>query len=292
MLGVFGLNRIFWMDVRPILLILERQVTVQPCLVRALMLARYLHAPLEILYPAQTIRAGSPEEERRLLTEESRYLAALQQSIQAPDVSLSVEAANTPLTDAVITKTRARAYALVIKTPWHRQSQFTHPTDWQLLQVCAAPLLLTEGRPWRPQPRFLAAVDLMSEHATVEPRAVLAATTALRQACSAELDLIYVQSEPAPVSPRMEQLSGEFDVSPTRLHVLPGRPADTLRQIVAMQGFDLLSVGGPAPSRAPLAAHQELPVAMALTGVACDLLSVPDSAAYSTGSSTGPRPAQ
>ena len=68
-------------DVGPILLILEPQVTVQPCLIRALMLARYLHAPLEILFPAQTLRAGSPHQEREMLEEEDRYLIGLQHSM-------------------------------------------------------------------------------------------------------------------------------------------------------------------------------------------------------------------
>jgi hypothetical protein len=272
------------MDVGPILLILEPQVTVQPCLVRALMLARYLRVSLEILYPAQTLRAGSPEQERRQLADEDRYLSALRDSIQAPDVAISIEATGARLGQVVLSKARRQSCALVVKTPWHRQSQHADPIDWELLQTCPAPVLLTEGRPWQPRPRFLAAVDVMSDDTTMEPGAVLGAIAELRQACGAELDVIYMQPEkappgagdqPDPVSLRMQQLRQEFALDPDRLHVLPGRPADTLRQTVALREFDLLTVGAPPSRRGSLKGRPELPMAMALTGIACDLLSVP-----------------
>ena len=259
-----------------ILVILEPQAPAQPCLPRAAVLARYLGARLDVLYPAQTHRGDSPLQAGEILAEEWDYLAALRRSIAGTDIEMSAGFANGPLAEAIADKIRSNRYAFVVKAPWRLHPERSDPMDWQLIASCSLPLLLTHGKPWQPRPKFLAALEGF-DSLPEGRRAVAETAAALQVACAAELHLVSVRPQGASPTgtPNSEQARG-LSVLPEHMHSLQGEPAAALRAFVAHQSFDVLVVG--ATSRrhlAPPVWGRPQGLAQSLTGIACDLLSVP-----------------
>jgi len=266
-----------------ILFVIERELPAQPCLGRALMMARYLRARLDILFHAGSPGDGIGAAQATKFGEEGRrYLDALLTTIVAPDVEIRSEvAAGTSLLDAILGQANERAPAMVIKRP--REAHLgRNRIDWQLMQACPAPLLLTDGRPWHPHARFAAAIDVMDSNPG-RPRVIAEAAAALRVACGAELALIYAQPENPQLQPPegespalacLRQLGEEFEVQPEHLHLLNGQAAGVLHRFVAERQYDLLVVGRPAPVRTLFLASRESPLAHSLTSVGGDLLIV------------------
>ena len=247
------------------------------------MMARYLHARLDILLCSQIQRrAASPTQARQWLEEEWQYMAALRRSIVAPDVEIGVDiASNETVSDAVVSRVRQKKYALVVKAPWHSQPGKLDPNDWQLMRRCPAPLLLTQGKTWQPQARFLVALDGLNTRSALKYEAVLEAASAMRVACGARLDLVDVEpvvarSEPAAASetPPLERLAQEFDIDVSHLHRLHGPVGDILRQFVTDREYDLIVVGAPTAVHVPWSASNDLALAGGLSSADCDLLTI------------------
>lgn len=265
-----------------VLLIIEPQAPSQPSLGRALMLARYLHARLDILCPQSSV-AGSPAQARKLLEEERQYTGALLQSIAAPDVDITIETAQGPLPGMLAAMTREKRSSIVIKARWHRATG-GDPMDWQLLRHCPVPLLLTGGKPWHPRARMLAAVNVQRPGSESKNLAVLEAATALQGACGADLDLAYVESHPTNgnghlaalnVQEGLEHLKTRFRLPSARVHLLKGQAAEALGAFAVQNAYDVLVVGAPRRHRAA-PWPRFLSVAQSLSGIDCDLLSVQD----------------
>lgn len=260
-----------------VLLIIEPHAPSQRCLGRALMLARYLHARLDIICPEGS-PASSPAQARRRLEEERQYIASLLQSIAAPDVDITIDTAAGPLPAMIAAKSREKHSALVIKAPWNRQT--SDPMDWQLMRNCPVPLMLTGGKPWHPRARLLAAINVARECALGKNHAVLEAATALQRACGADLELAFVDTRvtagpiPERAAEELDRLSIRFKLSGARTHLLRGEAAPALREFASGNEYDVLIVGAPRLHPAPWPRPQS--VAQALTGIGCDLLSVQD----------------
>ena len=272
------------MDSPSVLLVIERESPAQQCLGRALMMARYLHARLDILLCRDRMDPPwNPLASHTVKAEGREYMDAMRKSIVAPDVEIRTELASAGARHAtVIEHARHNGCVLVIKRPWKPQPLQGERTDWELLHHCPVPLLLTHGSPWRPRPRFAAAIDPLDARGAARSSCTLAAAVALRAACKADLDILYVQPDTMPPqSPEGEssaqveliRLGRAFDIESERLHVLDAKATARIPAFVAEKGYDLLAMGAPAEGRS-LFFHSGTPLDHALTDIGCDLLVV------------------
>jgi hypothetical protein len=275
------------METRAILLVVELHVPSLPSLARALMLSRYLHARLDIhIYPPLSIRPGSPAQARQWQEEVTDYVAALRQSIVAPDVEIAIDLAHQgSLNDAIVEKAQQDRYALIIKVPSHRRRNRSDPGDWQLIQRCSVPLLLTVGRQWQPKARFLAAIDAVNPLVAGQGEAILEAANALKLACAAELDLAQIgpasshdaAQNGAATQFQLERLVRQYDLAASRLHHLSGLAGEPLRLLLAEGAFDLLIVGVSNEIRPPWSPATGLTLTQSRSAADCDLLMIPSS---------------
>ena len=220
--------------VNSILLAAEREDAVHQSVNRALMLARYLDARLDILL-CDLYRPFTAGVERPLpnVAEAHAFLAALRNSVSAPDVEITTDAAfEGTLHEHVAKKVRLERSSLVIKgvarAPVARDSQL----NWQLIRSSPAPLLLTRGNPWQPRPRFAAVVDMRQDQSPALSAAVIDIATSVQHACGAKLDFLCLPG-------RTQSLTG-LGAGPERLHVLG--PDETLPQFVAERRYDLVAL--------------------------------------------------
>lgn len=275
------------MDTPAILLVIELHAPSPPCLARALMLTRYLHARLDILvYPQLSIPGLSPGVVRQRQEEAGECVAALRRSIVAPDVEITIElASGGPMSDAIVDKARQNHYALIIKAPWQQVRSRRDPNDWQLMRRCPVPLLLTAGRPWHPKARFLAVIDVLNPRGVGQREAILEAANALRLACAAELDLGHIEPanshDPAQdagaARMQLERLGQRYDLAASRLHQLGGRTTEPLRLFVSEREYDLLIVGVANEIQAPWPPSIGPALAQSLSATDCDLLMIQES---------------
>jgi nucleotide-binding universal stress UspA family protein len=218
-----------------ILLAAERGDAVHQSLSRALMLARYLDARLDILLcnldrpfagaPAAAAGPNDPAAEARA------YLASLLNSVNAPDVEITADAAfEATLHEHVARKARLENSLFVVKGLGGTRAARDDYLNRQLIESCPVPLLLNRGRAWHPRPRFAALIDLRHGRAT----AVAAAIVTLGQACGADLDLLCL--------PGAAAAPAGFGVAPERLHMLGDDAAEALPQFVAARGYDLIAL--------------------------------------------------
>jgi hypothetical protein len=179
---------------RSVLLVIDREDPIRQCANRGLMLARYLHARLDILlcdtdrvYVRRTTQAAA-----QVRSEAQQFLDALRRSIQGSDLEITTDATfDESVPELVAKKTHQEQSLLVVKCFASRSRVVKEAVDWPLVCSCPAPLLLTHGRPWHPSARFAAAV-----HAAEQPYAdavtmMVTTTKSLATACSAEFELLY-----------------------------------------------------------------------------------------------------
>jgi nucleotide-binding universal stress UspA family protein len=263
-----------------ILLVIERETPSQLCLGRALMMARYLRARLDLLLcPDRLGQALNLAWSHKELAEARDYLEAMRNSIVAPDVEIRTEiaAAGVRHTD-IIAHARRSGCQMIIKRPWHPQPLLRERTDWNLLHESPVPLLLTEGRPWHPRPRFLAAIDPLAGGGAAA--AILGAAADMRSACSANLDLLYVQAAApagaptegeAPAEVELDRLARQHQIPPGHVHVLAGGDIERIARFVTDGGYDLLVIGAPVERSMDSIPHSDS-LDQALMRLDCDLL--------------------
>jgi nucleotide-binding universal stress UspA family protein len=228
--------------VNSILLAAEREDAVHQSVSRALMLARYLSARLDILLcdPDSLPPASDGAASQRSAAEARDFLDALRNSILAPDVEITTEAAfDGSLHEHVARKVRREGSSLVVKgigrVPLARENHL----NWQLIRTSPAPLLLTRGHPWHPRARFAAVID---GHAPRHSSFTADVGTSLQLACGAELDLIYLQGDADGAGGKAQSIAGDLHVSLDRLHILGRDGAEILPQFIDQRGFDLVAL--------------------------------------------------
>jgi hypothetical protein len=228
--------------VNSILLAAERGDAVHQSVNRALMLARYLDARLDILLcdPDLPAAAGNGAASQRSAAEAREYLEALRNSILAPDVEITTEAAfDGSLHEHVSRKVRREDSSLVVKGMGQIPQAREKHLNWQLIRASPAPLLLTRGHPWHPRARFAAVID---GHSPRHSSIAADVGASLQLACGADLDLIYLQGDADGASEQAQSIAGDLHVAPDRLHILGRDGAEVLPQFIGQRGFDLVAL--------------------------------------------------
>jgi universal stress protein E len=233
-----------------ILLIAEAADADRQSLSRALMLARYLHARIEIVF-FDAVHRYTPAARQ--------YLDALRRSVTAPDVDIATDAAIVgSLQDTIAQKAADEGVGLVLKAAGHRRVPGGSHADWQLIRQCPTSLLLTQGRPWHPRAVLAAAVDIMDRSTPSVSRAIARMSSKLQIAFDADLALLYAQPEHVAVQAwlseaqahvSLRQLGREFEIKPQQVRVLRGQASQILPRFATENGCDLIALGaGDQPS--------------------------------------------
>jgi nucleotide-binding universal stress UspA family protein len=266
-----------------ILLVAAREHSIHQSVSRALMLARYLQARLDILLcdSERPLAADSGRGASHATEEAHQYLEALRKSVSAADIEITTDAAfEGPLHELVAQKARKENSTLVIKSATQLRTTHGLHANWQLIESCPVPLLLTHGRPWHPRARFAAAIDVMDRQWPGLTDRVTKSITSLKGACGADLDLVYAQPDRLPLAPegespaqlRLEKLMREFFVEPQHMHVLSGEASEVVTRFCAEHDFDLVALG--VPGSPSLSAFIGSLSGRLLQSMRCDILFV------------------
>lgn len=229
---------------------------------KAMALARHFGAKVELfLCDAQHAYAlshaydssGTERARQSCVAEGRRYLESLRQSVVADDVRISLDVAcESPLYEGIVHKVLQSRPDLVIKAAAsdHPLRRFSwDANDWQLARTCPVPLMLIRGQAWGTQPRFAAAVDVSEWETAGLAREILQTGEYLSLGCGAALEVLYSdrrageEAEHKRRSATLRQLAGEFHVQPDRVHVLEGKPEETLVGFAAPKHYDVLVLG-------------------------------------------------
>lgn len=260
-----------------ILVIVDPTVEQHPAIDKAAALAMQAKARIE-LYVCET-RAVREARLARGSGHGSLDLKLLLEKLAKPLREKGLEVATEidlgdPLWEKLVEKTRRSTASLVVKDTHHHslaQRTFLTNTDWQLIRACPVPLLLTKPAAWRQPPRIFAAVD--PGHANDKPSAldgqILDQARCFAKHLGGELHAVHayvpvsiiaaaVSSEPpAALAVSPEDLKAEeaakvkqvaetvkrFEISPERIHVQLGGPAQLLPQAMRQLGADILAMG-------------------------------------------------
>lgn len=153
---------------------------------------------------------------------------------------------------------------LVVKSI-HQSHTLTHtPLDWQLLRLCAAPLLLCTDTPWRRRPKILAALDLRVDDRPHEVLNQKVLKTAKEFAelhggevhCVYAVDVPHVLSELGIPDPRgfqragvqrarkrLMELAAPYGVPEERIHVPMGKVGHAVNRLSEKLKADLMVMG-------------------------------------------------
>jgi universal stress protein E len=228
---------------------------------KAMVLARHFRASLELFLcdseNAFSLRhaydpAGIVEAQQTCLASGKRYLDAIRRSL-AEDVSITTHVAcASPLYEAIVHRVQESRPDLVIKSAagHHPLQRFTlDVNDWQLARTCPVPLMLTRGRPWSPEGRFLAAVDVGDTNSSAIARSVMQTAGFLTLGCRGQLDVVYCDpdTQDAEGAARrreaLTRLTNEFSVGHGHQHIVTGDADGSLPAFAARQGYDMVVLG-------------------------------------------------
>lgn len=262
-----------------ILFLAEPGILGQQCVGRALMMARYLGARLDIVLCAdQSGYVPTPERARRDAEQKRQYLESLCKAIVAPDIEISSEMGLGSV-DQIVRRASERACEMVVMRCG--SSSESSRRELALVRVCPVPLLLTCGRPWHPQPRFAAAIDIVASASQELADSLLRAASGLRLACTAELDLIGVGTgvserestghEAAYV--QFVQLGRRYGIHADHIHLLEGARDRALPAVLSKQEYDLLLIAASGPEVVDAASRSTTRSELAAQGG--DLLIIP-----------------
>lgn len=273
---------------RSLLLCADRSGEAEVAFRKASILARHLDADIE-LFACDADHAWavehSPDDEvaraelAACLTESRRYLGALRSSIAAPDLRMTTRAAcATSFTEGVAARVAEGGHDMVIKNfaaGMEPQRDASAAADLALVEVCRVPLMLTRRRPWRPEPRIWAALDLQRADLAVARR-VIEVARGLAAACHGTFSLAYCRPDPNGIRPPRRSVSKAvmtLGVADMPLTLLEGDPGMVLAPALRSAGVDLVVTGRPerpeSPSREPSLTERLLRVC------GCDALVVP-----------------
>jgi hypothetical protein len=238
---------------KSVLLIVEPEDAVHHGVNRALMLARYLNARIDILlYDDEYMHARSDPDSQTPGEEAREYLEALRQSVRAPDIEISTHVYfGESLREQLTSRFTQHGVDLIIKSPERDDPVRDKRQAWRLLSVCPTPLLLTRGQPWHPHPRFAAAISAVDRSTETLSLLAARAVASLREACGASLDLIYDSTNAdsasadgaAPARLKLDRLAHRLRFKPRGVRLPTGDPTETLPGFVADEAYDLLAIG-------------------------------------------------
>ncbi len=187
------------------------------------------------------------------LSEHLAYLRALQATVRAPDVQISVDCAcSHPSFEGIVRKAQEVRADLIMKCPSgaHPMRRLSFDSsDWQLMRACPSTLMLVRHRPWRPIPRFAALVDVSVEETANLADAIIHTSEYFTLGCRGELDVIYSETggDAAQIEARtasLDRLAREYHLNAGHIHVLSGDPELTLPDFAARHHYDAVVLGG------------------------------------------------
>lgn len=292
--------------INSILVVVDRSNSDLSLLKRAVQLARYFGARIE-LFTCDADRsvdfrraydtAGVEKEWLDCVMAGREYLDTLREAASAPDVQIFVDAVADPrLHQAIATKVEACHPDLVMKSAAraHPARRFTlDSADWQLMRASPATLMLVRGKDWNVKARFAAMVD-MSEEEEIGTAASIAQTADyVARSCGGELDVVYSQRNDSGVGRErrvaaLDKLAQEYGIDPNRVHILSGEPDDTLPSFAAKNGFDMIVLGAMSHRKSLTTLVGRL-TGRFVEALHCDFLFVkpaPEGVAIAEGSST------
>jgi universal stress protein E len=248
--------------VESILVALERDRNARHVVSKAVVLARYLGAGLELFlgnaeaayvqrqqYDSRTLARAREE----CLAASRAYLEELWNSLDVHDLKPAMDAAcESPGYVGIVHKVQRSSPDLVIRgmAEGVRGGRALPASDWDLVRTCPVPLLLTRGLPWKRCPAVAAAVDISGDETPGLTHAILCAGKRFAIDCDGTLDLIYAQrlehAVPEAVESDRLELAGlarAADVEPSEIFVIGGEPAAVIPQFAASHAYDLLVLG-------------------------------------------------
>jgi nucleotide-binding universal stress UspA family protein len=244
-----------------ILLLVERGDQGHHALNKALLLARHLHARLELFLcdteRYSSVRSNGDEAADTSLAirlaEAHEYLRALRKSMLVTDVEVTSDAVcHVSLRAALADKLRHGDVDLVVKGVVPAGDGHGHRAiDWPLVASCRVPLLLTRSRPWHPVPRFAAAVDLQDRQGRALSSAITAIGESLSHSCGAELEILFAHAgsgaefAPERLASTLNRTARAHRLDVSRLQYLSGEPTEVLPDIVTQRDYDLVVMGKP-----------------------------------------------
>jgi universal stress protein E len=278
--------------VQSILVALEREDKPKDTVAKAVAVARYFGARLELFlcnaeyayvqrhqYEGGALRAARDE----CLAQSRLYLEQLWASLAVHDVTVTMDAAcESPGYEGIVHKVRHAAPDLLIRGMGERGSagRALDASDWELVRTCPVPLLLTRGKPWKTRPAVAAAIDIGTEESPAIARSILRAANRFAVDCAGCLDLIYAHRlEPATPETiesdraALAERAREAEVSGAMFAVIGGEPAAAIPRFVARHGYDLLVLGALTHRKAPTALVGSLTGRLIET-LDCDILLV------------------
>jgi universal stress protein E len=228
---------------------------------KAMVLARHFNARVELFLcdseSAYSLRhaydsTGVTRARRQCLANGQKYLDAVRRSL-AEDVSITTHVAcDSPLYEAIVHRVQETRPDIVIKSAagHHPLRRFTlDANDWQLARTCPVPLMLTRGRPWSPDGRFAALVDVADNNYGGLARSILQTAGYFTLGCHGHLDVVYSDRDPQDSEgctrrkQSLERLVNEFRVGGEHQHVLNGDADEILPVFAARQAYDLMFLG-------------------------------------------------
>jgi len=247
--------------IKSILVVANRDDSDKSLLEKAVRLARRLGARIELFVcdseHAYTMRraydsTGVEQAWLSSFSDSCDYLQTLSQAVNAPDVSILVDAVcDSPHYHAVVEKVRSCKPDLVMKSTAgaHPLRRFTlDSNDWELMRACPATLLLSRGKQWGAHPRFVALVDVSPDETPSLPESIVSTADLLARTCGGEVDVVFGEAdstaaEAAVRATRVETLAAACGIGGARAHVLNGDPQQSLAVFAAKQSCDAAVLG-------------------------------------------------
>lgn len=182
------------------------------------------------------------------LLESRRHLESLQRSLAASDVEISLSVAcESPLYESIVHAVERSRPDLVVRGAG---AAALDPNDWELVAACPAPLLLTRGQRWKPRPTVAAAVDVSPGESEELTRAILRAAATFAKMAGGTVEVMHASRFEAGPSPAAETRRAALTervraagLEGTECHLIPGEPADVLREFCTRRNFDLVVLG-------------------------------------------------
>ena len=274
-----------------ILVVIEQGDDARYVVEKAMTLARYCHASVELFLcdsgqarsvPHSSDPTGVDAARRQCVARGRSYLNSIARPL-AQDVPISTHVVcESLLHEAVVDRVLENGADLVMKSPagQHPLKRLTlDANDWQLARTCPVPLMLTRHRRWNAEARFAAAVDVSKPAGAELARSIVDTAGYLALCCSAQLDVVFSDSgedDAAAHAERAEALTRlvhEYRIGGEHQHVLRGVAKNTLPTFATQLGCDVLVLGA-LTRRSSLAALLGTLTSALVDALECDFVLV------------------
>jgi len=249
-------------SINSILVVVDRGPAAMDAVAKAVRLAESFDAKVELFMCdgerayalSQAYVPTGVEAARRSCVESAhQYLDELRRSVGSRRVAITTDAlCESPLYESIVRKVLREKPDLVIKCASASSSRGRvtfDTTDWQLMRVCPAALMLTRGRPWNESPRFAAAIDVSGAESSGLAQVILQAAHLVADASGGELEVLYAESPDLTDAQReagartLDNLLGNVTGSASAARILAGNPEVSLPGFAQRRSYDAMFLG-------------------------------------------------